>query len=574
MVFGAFNARLMAAFAVAASLMQCAFADFKVSFDPANMKPVKDMRKSGCNQGIGFNAALESIWSVANDDYWFVTNKVETSRILKDAGANLLRLQCMNSWFSRQPPAKAKRQSNPKAAFDFYKANGIKVFVCLEAWNKETIDQNVEIVKWIVDNGFKKCVAGFEMGNETYGNPKYEQLAPLWCDFIDRASKIWPKIPIGMNIGELFELNPDLAHMRARLEAKENDVYRGTYFSAGDYNQFSTRFMLAMAASNRLKKVSHIIWHGYGAEAPYSCSYYGIQRFRNYVKMYPELLKDKKFWLTEVRQRSDEDNRCQRMFRDSLLMAHFALTALFQPEIDGFCHHQLTALSGALYQSTGRNWYVQWYDASQEELPDYRAPDNSPRMEVGHCGVMYRILGEAIKSNPIFYLHGTSKECGTEDTFYTSARVATQIYAHRKAVKERKSSSGVGGEVEYILCGNGRGRYCLLMVNTKNVEETLNLTIAGRQFAAPIYRTLSCPEEFLDRREIPGDGKFWRQLSWEDTQSGYMTWSNWEATGRKYKPLPSGVDPVSEDLVVKIAPHTVQSVEFQTRSVPKESVAK
>ena len=74
-----------------------ALAEFSINFDPAAGKPMKDMRKSGCNQGIGFNAALENVWSVANDDYWFVSNKVETSRILKEAGANLLRLQCMKS---------------------------------------------------------------------------------------------------------------------------------------------------------------------------------------------------------------------------------------------------------------------------------------------------------------------------------------------------------------------------------------------------------------------------------------------------------------------------------------------
>ena len=90
--------------AVAALAAAAAFADFEISLDPA-AKPFKDMRKTGCNQGIGFNAALESVWSVANDDWWFVTNRVETSRTLKEAGANLLRLQCMNSWFRRRNAA-------------------------------------------------------------------------------------------------------------------------------------------------------------------------------------------------------------------------------------------------------------------------------------------------------------------------------------------------------------------------------------------------------------------------------------------------------------------------------------
>ena len=554
--------------AVAALAAAAAFADFEISLDPA-AKPFKDMRKTGCNQGIGFNAALESVWSVANDDWWFATNRVETSRTLKEAGANLLRLQCMNSWFRRRNAAGPKaRRSNPKAAFDFYKANGIKVFVCLECASTNAVDENVEIVQWLVDNGYKDVVAGFEMGNETYGNPRYESLARYWTDFIVRAEKVWPKLPLGFNIGELFEGNPDLAHMRARLEGKD-EMYRSTYFSSADFNQFSTRFMLAMAASNQLSKVGHIVWHAYGAEDPYSCSYHGIKRFRYFVDLYPELLKGKKWWLTEVRQRSDEDNRCQRIFRDSLIMAHFTLMALSQPEVDGFCHHQLTALSGALYQSNGREWYVQWRDANQSCLPDHRSGYNQPRMEVGHCGVMYRILGEALRDNPLVYQHGTSKEAGTEDSFYTSARVATETYAHRKALKERAESPGVKGEVEYLLAGDGCGRYCLLMVNTKPAAERVRVVIPGRQFAAPTYRALSCPEKYVDSREVPGDGRYWRQVSWEDTQTGFETWSNWDCKGHKYIPLPSGVNPKCDDMFVTIEPHTVQSVEFQTRAKPK-----
>ncbi len=554
--------------AVAAICAGAAMADFEITIDPA-AKPFKDMRQTGCNQGIGFNAALEQVWGVGGDDWHFVSNKVESSRILKEAGANLLRLQCMNGWFRNRDNKDPKRRTNPKAAFDFYKENGIKVFVCLECWSTNAVEENVEIVKWLVDNDFKNCVAGFEMGNETYGSPKYPDLAPFWTAFILRAEKIWPKLPLGFNIGELFELNPDLAHMRARLEGKDQ-MYRNTYFSAADFNQFSTRFMLAMAASNQLQKISHIIWHGYGAEEPYSCSYHGILRFRAYQNIYPELLKGKKWWLTEVRERADEDNHCQRLYRDTLVMAHFTLMALCQPETDGFCHHQLTCLSGAIYQSDGRGWYNQWYDSTQNSFADFRSPYNRPRMEVGHMGVMYRILGEAIRLNPIFLAHGTSQEANTEDTFFTSARVATQIYAHRKALKERTKSPGVAGEVEYVISTDGRGRYCLLLVNTKPTAEKIRVTMPGRQFAAPVYRSLTCPARFVDCRAVPGDGQYWRQVSWEDTQSGYATWSNWEAKGHSYTPLPSGVEPKCDDMFVTIEPHTVESVEFYTRAAPKQ----
>ena len=144
-------------------------ADFEIRIDP-KAKPIKDMRQTGCNSGMGFNAALEQVFCVANDDYWFVSNKVSSSAMLREAGANLLRLQCMRSWWNRRNDK--KNPTNPKAAFDFYRENGIKVWVCLECWSTNDVPNCVEIVKWIVDNGYKGVVAGIEMGNESYGRAR------------------------------------------------------------------------------------------------------------------------------------------------------------------------------------------------------------------------------------------------------------------------------------------------------------------------------------------------------------------------------------------------------------------
>ena len=242
---------------------------------------------------------------------------------------------------------------------------------------------------------------------------------------------------------------------------------------------------------------------------------------------------------------------------------------------------EVTALAGAIHMSGGRSWGAQWYDGEQVEVPDYRAPGNLPRMEVGHMGVMYRIFTEAIRNNPVFLMHGTSKECNTEDTFYTSARIGTQVYAYRKACKERQEpflgifggKKQIEGETEYVVSTDGRGRYCLIMVNTKPEKQVIRVTMPGHQFAAPMYRTLTCPEKYLDCRAVPGEGQPWRQISWEDTQSGFVTWSNWDSKEGKpghcsYTPLPSGVDPKCDDMIVEIEPHTVQSVEFYVRKQP------
>lgn len=581
------NMKKLMASVAAAGFAALALADFDITID-ANAKPIKDMGKSGCNQGIGFNAALESVWGAADDNWWFVSNKVETARVLKEAGVNLMRLQCMNAWFNNRRPnpydadskdpkersrAKNYRQSNPEAAFDFYKANGFKVFVCLECWNEKAIDENVEIVKWIVENGYKECVAGFEMGNETYGSPKYPTLAPFWKKFIDRAEKIWPGIPLGMNIGELYELNPDITHMRNRLMSDENIkrdwTHAGAYFSADNFNRYSMQFVYAM--SNYLHKIDHIIYHAYGAETPYSCSYHGFKRFRNFTEIVPEL-KGKRYWLTEIRPRSDEDNHCQRQFREALIMGHYTLMALCQPETDAFCHHQLTALSGAIYQSGGREWYIQWYDGSQESLPDFRAPYNLPRLEVGALGVVYRILGEGIRECPVFLAHGLDKMTGTEEDWCASSRLTDDVYTRRRAIQEGGKSGGflgigsdypkVRGNVEWVAAvNNPRNKLCLLMVNSKSTPETIRVSMPGKVFAAPTYRTVTCPEEFLDCCEIPGDGRPWRQLSWEDTNTGY--WFPDMAMNK-------GMKPQCDIMTVTIRPHTVQTVTVRIRNAPKK----
>lgn len=573
-----------------------ALADFEIALDP-KAQPIKDMRTTGNGVGMGFNGAVEG-WLNSirnNDDILYVSNKVETARVYRQAGLRLMRLQGMNSWFNRRGPnpynpnSKDKKeqqaykrydQTNPKALLDFYKANGVKTFVCLECWGESAVTNNLEIVKWLVDNDYKSVVAGFEMGNESYASPKYPTIAPYWKKFIDGAEKIWPKIPLGLVLGEYMENDPDIAQIQQRMKSNEKLEHGWTwdtgYFSAGEANRNSANFVIAM--SNYVKKIDHIIYHGYGAETPYSCSYYGFQRFRNFIKAYPQL-QGKKYWLTEVRLRSDEDNRCQRIFRETMLWAHYSMMALCQPETDAILQHQASALSGAVYQSDGRSWCTQWRDGSHwggPQFPDFTAPYNMPRLEVGSMGVLYRLFTEAILEHPLFLAHGTSQAMNEEDTFFTSARVTDQVYRRRRALREGKKSGGflgigsdypkVEGEVEYVAAMNAqRNQLCLLMVNTKSEVVTCDVTVKGKLFTAPAYRTLSCPEEYVDCRAIPGDAPVWKQASWEDTQTGCA-------------PTPmemyNGMEPKGSVMTVTIRPHTVQTVTVPLFDVPKPKAQK
>ena len=562
------NKTILAALTAAAAWTAAAGIDIDIDL---KAKPIKDMKGTANGIAMGVNGAMEAWLSHVNgnDDILFVSNKVETARIFREAGLRVMRLQGMNTWFNNRSKRTKDGKyplTNPKAAFDFYQANGIKVFVCLECPNQGAVANCVEIIQWIVDNGHKDQVVGVEMGNETYASRDYYKRAEFWPQVIDAAHKIWPKLSFGIVIGEYMENDPDIAQIAARMKSSESLhhgwTYDTGYFSAGELNRNTARFVEAM--SNHLHKIDHIIYHGYGAETPYSCSYYGFQRFRNFIEAYPQL-KGRNYWLTEVRLRSDEDNRCQRIFRETLLWSHYALMALCQPETDALLQHQASSLSGTVYQSTGKSWAVQWMDGAKwgsREIPDRVSPYDMPRIEVGSMGVLYRLFTEAIMDHPQFLAHGTSKVRDAEDAFFTSARVTDQVYKRRRALIEgtpKDQVPKVEGEVEWVAA-HGSGELCLLMVNTKSVPETFRVTVKDKLFYAPVYRTLSCPEEFVDCRAIPGDGPVWRQASWEETQFGVS-----------HIPMEAyaNLKPKCDVLTVTIAPNTVQTVSVPLANLPK-----
>lgn len=577
---------LIAAALVCAATTASAGTDFAIDVDMA-AEPIKDVRTSTCGPEVGYagcNFPIDGPNEPA-DTYWFKTRAADTSRAMREAGAWFQRMWDAGDWFARRLPAEEFRakwgiddetwarkyrrydRSDPDAAFAFWKANGFKVLFTLEAWRGERSKREIaELVDYIAANHYEDVVAGFELGNETYYSKDYASLAPVWQEIIPEIRRRMPKVNLGINLAELFELNPDIEQVRNRMLAA-GEIKRDTYFAAADFNRYTAQFVAAM--SNSLDQITHVIYHAYGAETPYSCSYHGFQRFRNFLKAFPEL-QGKRMWLSEVRPRSDEDNYCQRIFREALVMAHYSLMAICQPEMDGFNHHQIYAISGGIYQSDGKSWRIQWRDAGPE-YTDWRAPMGEPRLEVGACGVMYRILAEAIKDHPLVLRHGTSKEADTEDAFFTSARVMDQVYARRRALKEGRTGRkvpAVEGEVEWVALADARREeLCLLMVNTKSEPAKVTLSARGKdrgevrakEFAAPTYRTLSCPEKFLDCRAVPGDGHPWTQLSWEDTQSGFAV-------------IPmspnEGLKPAASTLTVEIAPHTVQSVTVRLRNAP------
>ncbi|MBQ3314868.1 MAG: hypothetical protein IJG70_02770 [Kiritimatiellae bacterium] len=540
-----------------------AFADFSLNLDLSG-KPMRDLSKSTSKAIVGYISAMHAY----GDDYWFVTNKYETAAVMKKAGCYNTATWGSDQWFARRNDPDPKKRTNPKAQFDFWKQNGFKVLIGLspigpkqaadEKVFKSIVDDKVGFVKWIIDNGYKDVVQGFELGCETYYMPydRQDALIKLWTALVPEILKIWPKCPMGVPVAENFELNPDIKQVRNRMLAA-GEIKRDTYFAAAAFNQYSAYFIMGLATNNVLDKISHVTYHTYGAETPYSCSYYGVKRIRGFAEAFPEI-KGKRTWWTEIRPRSDEDNRCQRIFREALIMGHYSLMMMCQPEVDGFYHHNLCNLAGGLYISNGKSWNVQWMDEGGE-YPDYDSPLGRPRMEVGAQGAVYHIIANALISHPLLWHHGTSKDMDTEDSFYTSARVCDQVYERRKALKAGAKAPEVPGEVEWAALTKGN-ELCLVMVNTKSTAEKIQVTVPGRQFAAPTYRIARIKDpKYIDCREVPGEANLWEELAYEDTQTGF-------AGGGAYEGPKGGYD----TLKIEIGPHTAQSVTVVMRNAPKK----
>jgi len=549
--------------AFAAIIAGGAFADFNLNLDLSG-KPMRDLSKSTSKAIVGYISAMHAY----GDDYWFVTNKYETAAVMKKAGCYNTATWSSDMWFARRNDPNPKNRTNPKAQFDFWKENGFKVLIGLTgigpkqaadaAQFKAAVDSRLEFVKWIIDNGYKDVVQGFELGCETYygAYDRQDALIKLWTALVPEILKLWPNCYMGVPVAENFELNPDIAHVRERMLAA-GEIKRDTYFAAAAFNQYSAYFIMGLATNNVLDKISHVTYHTYGAETPYSCSYYGVKRIRGFAEAFPEI-KDKRTWWTEIRPRSDEDNRCQRIFREALIMGHYSMMMMCQPEVDGFYHHNLCNLAGGLYISNGKSWNVQWMDEGGE-YPDYDSPLNRPRMEVGAQGAVYHVIANALCSHPLLWHHGTSKDMDTEDSFYTSARVTDQVYERRKALKAGAKAPEVPGEVEWAALTKGN-ELCLVMVNTKSTAEKVNVTVPGKQFAAPTYRIVRIKDpKYIDCREVPGEANLWEELAYEDTQTGY-------AGGGAYEGPKAGFD----TLKVEIGPHTMQSVTVVMRNAPKK----
>jgi len=521
-----------------------ATADVAIKFDPAQ-PAFKDQRTSRCGVGLGYAGSITDNGDVYNRE--FLAHPDALWKSFEDAGAYFVKQWSANqTWALGMALEKAygelktdaeraafSKKTNwtpdcaQKKIFQFRKDHGVRILLCIEQYScytgkvkvgetgKVSMSTSSEIddvkksileyVQWIVDNGFKDQVAGFELGNEPYFGSDPENYAERWSQIVPDIKKVFPEVDIGFSIAEYRDGDPDIAAVRARATNVDEWFEGGSEFGFSKINQWSGRFIVAF--SNCLDLCSHAIYHFYGGDAAYGVGPSGFARIRNFAKAFPEV-KDKKIWITEWRERSDEDCRCQQMHSSTVFKAHYLQACLCQPEIDGICLHSCNSLAGGICMTDGNGrWCVQW-DPAGRDFPD---PDftGRPRIETGPCGPVFKIYNQALMKHPLVMDHGTWNGGTITNSSYWSCNV---YYAyHHKMVHwltfgEKGKKPESTGNAEWTLLTNpDRTSVALLVCNSTRKDWKPTLEVKGRKLGKAHYRTFWCPEEKEFLHQVPGE---------------------------------------------------------------------
>lgn len=483
--------------------------EFRIDLD-SSAPIIKDLRKSTSAPDIGYAGDISAPGIFCDAYLSYVKNREATARIYRQAGVWLVRpCDTFENW--RKIDANAGKDwvideksgkcqwLNPKYNFSFYKEYGLRAIVCLNLWNDQHKDELDRFLAWIVDNGWADTVAGFEMCNEPFYGKDPEGYAKYWKAYFPIIKARLPNVKIGMPLAEYCPGDPDIEQAKARLLGEKK--LSGDYFTANSLNQWSAKAVEAMGDS--LTNVSHIVYHVYGANSAYGCSYSGFRRFRNFAKMFPQVA-DKRWWITEWRERSDENLQCQRQFRMVLWKGMYMQTALCQPELDGFTLHELTSLSGAFYSSPHGKWN-QYYD-DWENGRDWKAvAADELRYEVGGTGALFALYVQALKTHPAVMGYGSKKHGQNREGAFWAA---SMYYDNPKKYPDCQWTA--------LLNAPHKSSICLLVSNTTDEEQAVPLTLHGRRLGSQSYRLLTCDERYLDAKELPGEEKPWKRIAWED----------------------------------------------------------
>lgn len=503
--------------------------------------PIKDLSSQPCGFGLGFNGDLaHEVHTQAK--YFFVEHSEKTAACFREAGVRLVRagyavpfwqgdranrMRFYDIWkdfdFGRAALDMSKPWpwAEPKAIYDFFRTNGQTFLPILSTRvydaEKDAMSGSFECVKkatldylaWLRANGYADMILGFELDNEPYfeiSDPRV--YADTWKRLLPEIAQAWPGVKIGLPVAIYVKGDPDLAEVRRRLTG--NDLLSSPN-REDRLNQWTGNAIVALGDSARF--VTHLCIHVYGAGEVWNCNSAGIQRTNRLRAAFP-LLKDTRTWITEWRDQSDNDSLSQRRFRTLLWKADYILMALSRPEVDAIFQHFLYGQSGAIYWSTGKDWYFQPERQGSRKMLADTTGDGKPRMVRGACGALYKMLFDALADRTALVGFGAARGLESGAIYYDS------IVRHDRALAVDPSRDlPFEGDLMWIVATDAaRQEGTFVAVNTHAHPEDVTLVVSNRCVGTAVCRTLTCRPEALDRFEIPGETPPWRVDSWSEGQ--------------------------------------------------------
>jgi putative protease len=522
--------------------------------------PIKDQRDSRAGTGVGYSGSMGQERHCFTKQF-FVNEPDKSWEILRAGGYWFDRsYNTSQHWqrsirldYVKDPVERAKLEKkvvHPRYFYDWCKKHGVRSLNVLECTSSITnyvtgatssalndVKKGIlDYVKWIVDNGYKDQIVGFELGNEPYFGSNPEESAARWSVIVPEIKKIFPEVDIGISVAEYREGDPDIAAVRRRSTAVDKWFEGGDYYGFNRVNQWSGRFIVS--SSNFMHHISHVIYHFYGGNSADGLGPCGYRRIRHFAKAFPEVA-NKRVWVTEWRERSDEDCRCHQMFSSTLTKAHYILSSTAAKMFDCSSLHTASSLSGGFAITSGDGvWHVQWDPAGRNfSDPDFTG---KPRMEVGPAGPLFRLYNEALQGHPLICAFGgrggirNPEEDWTGVMFYNN----TKKYEawHRRNEEGPPPKSG-GGPTWVAAASPDRTSLNLLVCNSSDEPWTQEFVFPGYKIVgAKKVRAYSCKTEYVQRHMIPGE----KSLAWEE---------EYEVT----------------DKSIKIKPYTIATINFKIK---------
>jgi hypothetical protein len=504
-----------------------------INFDPSVMQ--KDI--SQCYSGVQF----EEYPFFFNTKWALEEGREQFSKLCKDCNLKYIALQMQSYSFRGEKETHAiwrayharhgrtpqtidaliktrhKPWFAPKAFFSFCKENKILVTPCLSTrynYNPETgkgywipdagdagmrmaAKENAAFVKWLIDNGYKKQIIGYIVGDEPWwGRMSPEQYIKFANWNIEEIRKVDPDakfaLPFFLCTGKDYD---DLKTVLSKLNA-----YR-SYQKKKKLSEWEM-YKKTLAWCKKMMKLigkdaQKFTWayiHTYGATPLYNSNYKGLKTHDLLVKSNP-FTKHLKLINTEWRFTSSGDLISHRNFKTGALWnAKFLMTMIAYPNMAFNATHTFTCYSGLGYYSNGKFWERQFPKKGVWKC----LPDDSKQQQLvpGPYAMSMKIFNDMVSTHPMMLTEGSDTGNSSSADYY--------LGAYRK--------DGTGRDLQWMLSAN-RAKTSLqaIFINTQNKPITVSLNSRqGKIITEKADITIfSCPEDKLYQAQYPGKATPW-----------------------------------------------------------------